>query len=98
MYTVISAIISAAAAIFVCLLSQNDIARKQAMQFDKQMALIDLRLTELTKNVEKHNDVIRRTYELEKQCEIFEEKFKVANHRIDDLEDETKLLESNGAK
>jgi hypothetical protein len=39
------------------------------------------RLEQLEKKVDKHNSVIERTY-------ILEEKMKVANHRIDDLEKE----------
>ena len=41
--------------------------------------LTNYRLGELEKKVDKHNSVIERTY-------ILEEKMKVANHRIDDLE------------
>lgn len=47
---------------------------------------IDLRIDLLTKTVEKHNSVIERTYELEKKAELCEEKIKVANNRIRDLE------------
>ena len=36
--------------------------------------------------VEKHNSVIERVYKLEKTSEVMEEKMRVANHRIDDLE------------
>lgn len=52
----------------------------------KSTALIAYRLEQLEKKVEVHNKVIERTYALEKKCEVFDEKFKVANHRIDDLE------------
>ena len=45
------------------------------------------RLKALEKKVEKHNCLIERTYELEKRCDLHEEKIKVANHRIDDLEE-----------
>ena len=41
----------------------------------------------LIEEVRKHNEVITRTFNLEKAVEIIEEKQKVANHRIDDLED-----------
>jgi len=44
-------------------------------------ALISYRLEQLEKKVEKHNNVIERTY-------LLEEKMKVANHRIEDLEKE----------
>lgn len=53
----------------------------------KSMALIGYRLEQLEAKVNKHNNVIERTYELEKKTDLLEEKIKVANHRIDDLED-----------
>ena len=43
-------------------------------------------LEELEKKVDKHNSVIERTYSLEETQAVLEEKIKVANHRIDDLE------------
>ena len=52
----------------------------------KSAALIAYRLEELEKKVEKHNNLIDRTYRLEERTEIQEEKIKVANHRIEDLE------------
>lgn len=48
--------------------------------------LIEYQITELKKEVEKHNDVIKRTYELEKKADVLSEKVAVANHRIEDLE------------
>lgn len=52
----------------------------------KSTALIAFRIEELEKKVQKHNNIIERTYALEKRVEVDEEKLKVANHRIDDLE------------
>lgn len=40
----------------------------------------------LSGRVEKHNGVIERVYRCEESDKVFEEKLKVANHRIDDLE------------
>jgi len=57
----------------------------------KSAALIAYRLEQLEKKVDKHNRVIERTYQLEKRCEVIEEKIKVANHRIEDLEDAGKV-------
>ena len=57
----------------------------------KSTALIAYRLEQLEKKVDKHNRVIERTYQLEKRCEVIEEKIKVANHRIEDLEDAGKV-------
>ena len=52
----------------------------------KSSALIEYRLDQLEVKVDKHNNVIERTYKLEEQTALQEEKIKVANHRIDDLE------------
>ena len=43
--------------------------------------LVKYRIEQLEKKVEKHNSIVERTY-------ILEEKVKVANHRIEDLERE----------
>lgn len=45
------------------------------------------RIEQLEKKVEKHNSVIERVYRLERNEAVVEEEIKVANHRIDDLED-----------
>lgn len=86
METIVSAIISAGAAVVVCLITQNRQAMKLEAQLDKQTALLEQRLGALSDRVEKHNNVIERTYKLEELTALQEEKIKVANHRIDDLE------------
>lgn len=86
METIVSAIISAGAAIVVCLITQNRQAMRLEAQLDKQTALLEQRLGQLSERVEKHNNVIERTYKLEELTALQEEKIKVANHRIDDLE------------
>lgn len=48
--------------------------------------LTTYRIEQLEKKVEKHNKVVERVYVLEKEKAVFEEEIKVANHRIDDLE------------
>ena len=48
--------------------------------------LTNYRIEQLEKKVEAHNKVVERTYKLEKEQEVEEEKIKVINHRIDDLE------------
>lgn len=45
--------------------------------------LTTYRIEQLEKKVDKHNSVIERTF-------LLEEKMRVANHRIDDLEGENK--------
>ena len=48
--------------------------------------LMSYRIEQLEKKVEAHNQVVERTYHLEQRAEVIEEKMKVANHRLDDLE------------
>ena len=49
--------------------------------------LTTYRLEQLEKKVEKHNQVIERVYELEKNEAVIVEDIEVANHRIADLEE-----------
>lgn len=48
--------------------------------------LIAYKIDELQKQVEKHNKVIERTYDIEEKISVHDEKLKVMNHRIKDLE------------
>lgn len=50
--------------------------------------LTNYRIEQLEKKVEKHNSVLEKLYDLEAREEVVEEKIRVANHRIDDLESE----------
>lgn len=49
--------------------------------------LVVYRIEQLEKKVEKHNQVVERVYSLERSEAVIEEEIKVANHRIDDLEE-----------
>lgn len=75
--TIIVALISLAGTIGGSFLAQR-----------KSFALIAYRLQELEKKVQAHNNLVDRTYHLEEIATLHEEKLKVANHRIDDLEKE----------
>ena len=75
METIISAVISAAAAIIVCMINNN-----------KVVSLIEYRLEQLEQKQDKYNNIISRTYELEKNEAVLEEEMKAVNHRVDDLE------------
>lgn len=66
--TIGAPLISAASALIV-----------SAIQNHKTMGLIEYRLKELEKKVDKHNSVIERTFQLESDV-------KVINQRLDDME------------
>ena len=48
--------------------------------------LINWRLKQLEKKVEKHNNLVERQYKIEEIQAVLSEQMKIANHRIDDLE------------
>lgn len=48
--------------------------------------LTGYRLEKLEEQMKKYNNLIERTFKLEESTALQEEKIKVANHRIDDLE------------
>lgn len=50
--------------------------------------LTQYRIEQLEKKVQAHNNLVTRTYQLEQDFAVLDEKVKVANHRIDDLEKE----------
>lgn len=77
MWTFLSACVSAGVTLLICIVQQN-----------KTKTLLEYKLNELTKKVDKHNNLVERMYKVEKENEVSKEKIKVANHRIDDLERE----------
>lgn len=79
METILAAVISGAVTMVVCLLNNH-------AQAEKTRALLDYRLSELEKKVDKHNHLVERTFRLEGDMEVVHEQIKVANHRIEDLE------------
>lgn len=53
---------------------------------DKIQTLTEQKIDTLRKEVERHNSIVERTYHLEEQVAVHEEKIKVANKRIADIE------------
>ena len=52
----------------------------------KSTALIAYRLEQLEQKVSKHNNLVERTYAPEESVALMDERVRVANHRIADLE------------
>jgi len=75
METIISSLISAGVALLICVIQNN-----------KTKALIEYRLDELEKKVDKHNNLIERMYECEKNIDIHAEHLSTIDHRLDELE------------
>ena len=70
--------------------------KKNAEQVKQQTSLTIYRIDQLEKKVEKHNNVIERVYNLEKNEAVMEEEIKVVNHRVADLEEFHKPNKKNG--
>lgn len=52
----------------------------------RSTALISYRLEQLEEKVQAHNNLVERMYRAEEHLDLHDEKIKVANHRIEDLE------------
>lgn len=83
---IIVALITGLLSLLGVVITNNASNKKMQNNMETHQAVFDERLKDLTKQVEKHNSVIERTYEAEKQIDVLTEKQRVANHRIDDLE------------
>ena len=82
----ISALAAAMSAITVAVIQSRAQHSRTLAEMDKRDALQAQRIEQLTDQVKKHNQLIDRTYAVEKKIELIEKDVKVANHRIDDLE------------
>lgn len=74
-----TALITAASTVVGAIISGIVALVVSSRQHDKTIALVEYRLGELEKKQDKHNNLIER-------MTLAEEKIKVANHRIEDLE------------
>lgn len=59
---------------------------KTSKQLKEQSAMMLYRIEQLEKKQDKHNTLIERMYNVEDKIHLFDERLKVANHRIEDLE------------
>lgn len=59
---------------------------KTSKQIKGQTDLTVYRIEQLEKKVDKHNNLVERMYGLEERFALLENKQKVADHRIGDLE------------
>lgn len=80
------AIITGVVAIVVCVINNAIQHRSNKQQHDTTIALIDYKLDQLTHKVELHNNAVERLYKVEQDVILHEEKIKVVNHRLEDLE------------
>lgn len=78
---IIVAIITGGVSLIGVIVSNNRTAQSMDAKLDKQQAVTETKLEELTREVRAHNNFAQR-------IPVLEEQMKVANHRIADLEKE----------
>ena len=79
--SILVALITGGLSLVGVILSNAATSRHMASQLEKQQAVTDTKLEELTREVREHNNFARRV-------PVIEEQIKVANHRISDLENQ----------
>jgi hypothetical protein len=78
---IIVALITGGLSLSGVLISNIMAAQNMDAKLEKQQAITDTKLDELTREVREHNNFAKRV-------PVLEEQIKVANHRIEDLEKE----------
>lgn len=73
------AIISGGLALLGVIITSISTSRNMTAQLERNQAVIDTKIEELTREVRLHNNFAER-------IPVIEQQIKVANHRIDDLE------------
>nr|DAJ43068.1 MAG TPA: hemolysin [Caudoviricetes sp.] len=73
------AIISGGLALLGVIITSISTSRNMTTQLERNQAVIDTKIEELTREVRMHNNFAER-------IPVMEQKIKVINHRIDDLE------------
>lgn len=76
---IIVAIITGGLSLIGVIVSNNHTAQSMDAKLDKQQAVTETKLEELTREVRAHNNFAQRV-------PVMEEQIKVVNHRIADLE------------
>ena len=78
---IIVALITGGLSLIGVIISNSTTAKNMDAKLDKQQAVTETKLEELTREVRTHNNFAQR-------IPVLEEQMKVANHRIEDLEKE----------
>ena len=85
---IIVSIITGGLSLIGAIVSNNLTAQSMDAKLDKQQAVTETKLEELTREVRAHNNFAQRV-------PVLEEQIKVANHRIADLEANEHTRERN---
>lgn len=81
MESIIVALITGGLSLIGVIITTRNNSKRMEQQLQTAQAVTDTKIDELTREVRDHNNFARR-------MPVLEERIKVANHRIDDLEHE----------
>lgn len=81
MESIIVALITGGLSLIGVIITSRSSGKKLQQQLEIAQAVTDTKIVELTREVRDHNNFAKRV-------PVLEERIKVANHRIDDLEHE----------
>ncbi len=81
MESIIVALITGGLSLVGVIITTRNNSKRMEQQLQTAQAVTDTKIDELTREVREHNNFARR-------MPVLEERIKVANHRIDDLEHE----------
>ena len=76
------AIITGIVAIVVCIINNWAMMAKQRAQTEKTVALIEYKITELSERVQRHNQIVERTFKLEESTALQDAELKRLNERL----------------
>ena len=77
---IVAALITGGLSLLGIIYSSNKTAQAMDSKLDKQQAVMETKMDELTREVREHNNFAKR-------MPVVEEQIKVINHRIEDLEE-----------
>lgn len=94
---VLPSLLTGAITLVVCIINNNSARQKQIDDFkqilaqqkadsDKTIAIMNLKIEELTKQVSAHNNLITRTYDLEKLAVQYDALLKSLEKRLEKVE------------
>jgi hypothetical protein len=94
---VLPSLLTGAVTLIVCIINNNAARQKQLDDFkqilaqqksesEKTVAIMNLKIEELTKQVEAHNNLIKRTYDLEKLAVQYDAIIKGLEKRLEKVE------------
>ena len=83
---IITGIISAFSAILICVINNRHQVIESEKKHEAAIMLINYQLEELKKEVAKHNNIIERTYQLERDQAVTNDHITQLDSRLDNLE------------